>query len=117
MEFVICLITQCAQSIYCSIHASSKSAKVAEEYETTAALWSLPMTIGSFITFALVANTHIDLFSAWRVHHALEEQFPVTQLRRKLWKFLPFSTCFNLTCVVQKYLGDPSSDIEKTPSP
>eukprot|EP00913_Durusdinium_trenchii_P030737 g28790.t1 len=43
------------------------------EYETTAALWSLPMTIGSFITFALVANTHIDLFNAWRVHNALEE--------------------------------------------
>lgn len=50
------------------------------EYETTAALWSLPMTIGSFITFALVANTHIDLFSAWRIHHALEEQFPALTL-------------------------------------
>ena len=47
------------------------------EYETTAALWSLPMTIGSFITFALVANTHIDLFHSWRVHHALREQFPM----------------------------------------
>ncbi|CAK9114063.1 Hypothetical protein (Fragment) [Durusdinium trenchii] len=53
------------------------------EYETTAALWSLPMTIGSFITFALVANTHIDLFNAWRVHNALEEQFPVLQLPYK----------------------------------
>lgn len=53
------------------------------EYETTAALWSLPMTIGSFITFALVANTHIDLFNAWRVHNALQEQFPVMTLPYK----------------------------------
>ena len=53
------------------------SRAIPQEYETTAALWSLPMTIGSFITFALVANTHIDLFNAWRVHNALQEQFPV----------------------------------------
>ena len=46
------------------------------EYETTAALWSLPMTIGSFITFALVANTHIDLFHSWRVHNALRAAWP-----------------------------------------
>jgi hypothetical protein len=60
------------------------SRAIPQEYETTAALWSLPMTIGSFITFALVANTHIDLFNAWRVHNALQEQFPVPW-----WRNLP----------------------------
>ena len=48
------------------------------------------MTIGSFITFALVANTHIDLFNAWRVHNALQEQFPVpwqktTEMSWSMW--------------------------------
>ncbi|CAE7474451.1 PKD2 [Symbiodinium natans] len=46
------------------------------EYETSTALWSLPMTIGSFIAFSWVATTHIDLFHSWHVHNALLERFP-----------------------------------------
>eukprot|EP00439_Symbiodinium_sp_Y106_P024442 s2546_g2.t7 len=53
------------------------------EYETSTALWSLPMTIGSFIAFSWVAATHIDLFHSWRVHNALLERFPTLTVTPK----------------------------------
>jgi len=46
------------------------------EYETSTALWSLPTVIGTCVTFALVASTHIDLFSAFRIHQGMEANFP-----------------------------------------
>eukprot|EP00931_Biecheleriopsis_adriatica_P102353 TRINITY_DN77334_c0_g1_i1.p1 TRINITY_DN77334_c0_g1~~TRINITY_DN77334_c0_g1_i1.p1 ORF type:complete len:955 (+),score=165.10 TRINITY_DN77334_c0_g1_i1:32-2896(+) len=43
------------------------------EYETNSALWSLPVSLAMLVVFAWQVVTHIDLFSAFRVHQAFRE--------------------------------------------
>lgn len=39
------------------------------EYETSTALWALPLTAMIFLSFCFVCTTHIDLFNSFWVHH------------------------------------------------
>eukprot|EP00930_Biecheleria_cincta_P025794 TRINITY_DN18301_c0_g1_i1.p1 TRINITY_DN18301_c0_g1~~TRINITY_DN18301_c0_g1_i1.p1 ORF type:complete len:925 (-),score=139.24 TRINITY_DN18301_c0_g1_i1:15-2789(-) len=40
------------------------------EYETSTALWALPLTAAIFMCFCFVCTQHIDLFNSFYVHHA-----------------------------------------------
>jgi hypothetical protein len=46
------------------------------EYETTTALWSLPITILTFVSFVAVASTHVDVANSWDMESALTEVYP-----------------------------------------
>eukprot|EP00931_Biecheleriopsis_adriatica_P062562 TRINITY_DN3772_c0_g2_i1.p1 TRINITY_DN3772_c0_g2~~TRINITY_DN3772_c0_g2_i1.p1 ORF type:complete len:969 (-),score=168.89 TRINITY_DN3772_c0_g2_i1:31-2937(-) len=43
-----------------------------DEYETTSALFSLPLVLGTMISYILWLSFHFDTFNSYRVHNALQ---------------------------------------------
>eukprot|EP00933_Yihiella_yeosuensis_P055854 TRINITY_DN5478_c0_g1_i1.p1 TRINITY_DN5478_c0_g1~~TRINITY_DN5478_c0_g1_i1.p1 ORF type:complete len:1043 (+),score=157.89 TRINITY_DN5478_c0_g1_i1:55-3183(+) len=46
------------------------------EYETSTALWSLPLVIATFISFVLFSTTHVDVWNGWEIAQTLKLNLP-----------------------------------------